>query len=134
MKKKKHIFHCQICHSPCMIYKKGRGHRVLVCPEHGVIATNGMFDFISKGYKKGQEFFRHGKGAGVGKLAGQVAGNIPFIGGSIEESVINAQNEPSSYLSSPSRSTRGASVGGLAPRNKLTMFEKALLLERLEKR
>lgn len=40
MKKKKHQFHCQSCGSPCEIYKKGKGHRVLICPNCGVLATN----------------------------------------------------------------------------------------------
>jgi hypothetical protein len=41
MAKKKHPFHCEKCNSECMIYKKGKGHRVFVCPECGVLATNG---------------------------------------------------------------------------------------------
>lgn len=40
MRKRKRQFHCERCHSPCEIYKKGKNHRVLVCPMHGVIATN----------------------------------------------------------------------------------------------
>jgi hypothetical protein len=40
MAKKKHTFHCGDCGSPCSIYKKGKGHRILVCPKCGVIATN----------------------------------------------------------------------------------------------
>lgn len=39
-KVKKHQFHCEKCSSPCEIYKKGKAHRVLVCPNCGVIATN----------------------------------------------------------------------------------------------
>jgi len=39
-KRKKHQFHCEKCQSPCEIYKKGKKHRVLVCPKCGVIATN----------------------------------------------------------------------------------------------
>ena len=33
-------FHCQKCNSACTIYKKGKKHRVLVCPQCGVLATN----------------------------------------------------------------------------------------------
>lgn len=40
MKSKKRQFHCEKCGNPCEIYKKGRKHRVLVCPKCGVIATN----------------------------------------------------------------------------------------------
>jgi len=37
---KKRQFHCERCASPCEIYKKGKNHRVLVCPRCGVLATN----------------------------------------------------------------------------------------------
>ena len=40
VKKAKHQFHCQYCGDPCEIYKKGKKHRVLVCPQCGVLATN----------------------------------------------------------------------------------------------
>lgn len=40
MKRKSHQFHCQACGSACDIYKKGKAHRVLVCPSCGVLATN----------------------------------------------------------------------------------------------
>ncbi len=40
VKKRKHQFHCQYCGSGCEIYKKGKGHRVLVCPNCGVLASN----------------------------------------------------------------------------------------------
>ncbi len=40
MAKRKHQFHCEKCGSPCEIYRKGKKHRVLVCPGCGVIATN----------------------------------------------------------------------------------------------
>lgn len=39
-KARKHQFHCEKCASPCEIYKKGKNHRVLVCPSCGVLATN----------------------------------------------------------------------------------------------
>lgn len=40
MKRKKGVFHCNMCNSPCEIYKKGKSHRVLVCPKCGILATN----------------------------------------------------------------------------------------------
>jgi hypothetical protein len=40
MMKKKRQLHCGICGSPSEFYKKGRKHRVLICPKHGVIASN----------------------------------------------------------------------------------------------
>lgn len=50
MKKAKHQFHCQSCAAPCDIYKKGKGHRVLVCPNCGVLATNpNVFKKIARG-------------------------------------------------------------------------------------
>jgi len=39
MRKKKQI-HCGECSSPAEWYKKGRSHRVLVCPHCGIIANN----------------------------------------------------------------------------------------------
>ena len=38
--KRKRQFHCEKCGSPCEIYRKGKKHRVLICPECGVLATN----------------------------------------------------------------------------------------------
>ena len=40
MKKRKHQFHCQFCGMPCEIYKRGKSHRVLVCPSCGILANN----------------------------------------------------------------------------------------------
>lgn len=40
MKRRKHQFHCTRCGSGCEIYKKGKGHRVLICPKCGILATN----------------------------------------------------------------------------------------------
>jgi hypothetical protein len=45
---KSHKFHCERCDSECNIYKKGRNHRVLVCPKCGVLATNGALGKILK--------------------------------------------------------------------------------------
>ena len=42
MRKRKHVFYCNECGMPCMMYKKGKSHRVLVCPKCGVLATNGI--------------------------------------------------------------------------------------------
>jgi len=38
--KRKRQFHCERCGAACEIYKKGKKHRVLVCPTCGVLATN----------------------------------------------------------------------------------------------
>ena len=38
--KKKRQFHCNECNSACEMYKKGKKHRVLICPKCGVIASN----------------------------------------------------------------------------------------------
>lgn len=40
MVKKKHIYHCSKCGSPCTIYKKGKTHRLLSCPRCGILASN----------------------------------------------------------------------------------------------
>lgn len=71
MKKKKHQFHCNHCGSPCEIYKKGKGHRVLVCPYCGVLATNPTF---------------------AGKLLRGAVRSIPVVGG-VASSVIEEIQE-----------------------------------------
>lgn len=39
-KKKKKQLHCAQCGSHCEFYKKGKKHRVLVCENCGILATN----------------------------------------------------------------------------------------------
>ncbi len=55
---KKHPFMCENCGSECMIYKKGKSHRVFVCPKCGVLATNGkgLLKKIGKGAIRGVPF------------------------------------------------------------------------------
>jgi len=62
---KKREFHCQQCNSVLTIYRKGKKHRVLVCPEHGVLATNPF------------SFGRAATGAATG---GAVGTAVPVIG------------------------------------------------------
>ena len=38
MKRRK--FHCHICEAPCEVYRKGKTHRILICPNHGILASN----------------------------------------------------------------------------------------------
>lgn len=40
MRRSKHVFHCAKCQNSCQILRKGRGHRVLLCPNCGILATN----------------------------------------------------------------------------------------------
>jgi hypothetical protein len=47
-KKHDHHFYCEHCKAQCMIYRKGKHHRVLVCPHCGVLATNGLGGAIAK--------------------------------------------------------------------------------------
>lgn len=100
--KKKHQFHCQHCNSPCEIYKKGKGHKVLVCPHCGVIATNPI------------SF----KGA-----LGAAASSIPLVGGLVSYGIENVGGKRTPSAQAPITYQK---------ENKLTAFEKALLLERLE--
>lgn len=39
-KRKKRVFHCSKCGNPTETYKKGRKHRVIICPRCGIIASN----------------------------------------------------------------------------------------------
>lgn len=76
MKRKKHQFHCAKCNSALEIYKKGKKHRVLVCPICGILATN---PFSATGAASGALL-----GAELGTIVpgvGNVAGAV--IGGAI---------------------------------------------------
>lgn len=77
-KRKKHSFHCQKCGSECTIYKKGKAHRVLVCPECGVIATNPSV---------------------VGKIIKGVAKSVPFLGTavSVGEELLKKDSKAQSF-------------------------------------
>jgi hypothetical protein len=101
MAKKKH-FHCQKCNSPCEIYKKGKKHRVLVCPQCGVLATNPI---SFKG------------------LASAAASSIPIVGGLASYAVDNIGGKSPKSSNLPTASPI---------HSHLTAFEKALLLEKLE--
>jgi hypothetical protein len=107
MAKKKHQFHCQQCGSACEIYKKGKGHRVMVCPHHGVIATNPTL---------------------AGSLLKGVVSGIPMVGGiasgiigGIQEQHAQKQAQAPSFATTPSGEKR------------LSSFQKALMLEALER-
>jgi len=85
-KRKKRQFHCERCGNPCMIYKKGKAHRVLVCPVHGVIATNpfslgGAASGAGLGATIGSVV--PGIGTGIGAAAGGLIG--AFTGGDGEK-------------------------------------------------
>ncbi len=84
MAKKKHPFHCENCEAECIIYKKGKNHRVLVCPNCGVLATNG------KG-TAGKIIKKIGKGA---------LRSIPFVG-DIGAELLTKETSPSPASKSP---------------------------------
>jgi len=81
MARKKRQFHCQRCGLPCEIYRKGKGHRVLVCPSCGVLATNpiarragGALSGAATGAALGSVV--PGIGTGIGAGAGALIGAI----------------------------------------------------------
>lgn len=78
MARKRQNFHCQKCNSEIQIYKKGKKHRVLVCPKCGILATNPFsFGSATEGAVVGATL-----GSAipiVGTAAGAVAGGL--IGG-----------------------------------------------------
>jgi len=88
MKKNKHAFHCEHCNSECMIYKKGKSHRVLVCPHCGVLATNGKFKDILKTVGGITSIGSGTLGAMLPKKTQQgvtdVLKNVPYLGTAIE--------------------------------------------------
>jgi len=78
MARKKRQFHCEKCSSPCMIYRKGKAHRVLVCPRCGILATN-PFSF-KRALGGGLTGAAAGAPiAGVGAIPGAIGGAL--IGG-----------------------------------------------------
>lgn len=74
---KRKNFHCNNCEAECTIYKKGKGHRVLICPNCGVLATNPSA--VGKVLKK------------VGKGALR---SIPFVG-DIGAELLTKETSPS---------------------------------------
>ena len=106
---KRKSFCCQRCGLPCTIYKKGKGHRVLVCPTCGVLATNPIS--LDKGI--------------VGKVA-RTARTLPFgetVGTGLEELGI-IKPMAGGVLPSPTPSAGG----------RLSQFERALALEAIERK
>lgn len=97
-----------------MIYKKGRGHRVLVCPNHGVLATNGWLGKIGGG------ILGTFAAPGIGTAAGAALGDIAE--GAITGLFSKKTPQTGKTPTAPSTAQHGH----------LTAFEKALLLERME--
>lgn len=106
MPKHKHQFHCQHCGSPCEIFKKGRAHRVLVCPHCGVLATNPTL---------------------AGSILRGAVGSIPVVGGALSGAVGHIQDKKDASRSQPPLTQISTSHGHLSA------FEKALLLDALER-
>ncbi len=103
---KKRQFHCQNCASACEIYKKGKAHRVLVCPSCGVIASNPQV--LGKIAKRGAK-------ALIGEIPGA---SLIMEGVGLAGDIFGKKKQ--------------ARAETPRTQNKLTSFEKALLLERLE--
>jgi len=46
---KKHPFHCGVCNEEVMIYRKGKGHRVMICHNcDRIVAVNGILKPVLK--------------------------------------------------------------------------------------
>ncbi len=46
---KKHPFRCGVCNSEVLIYRKGKGHRVMICHEcDRILAVNGILKPLAK--------------------------------------------------------------------------------------
>jgi len=101
---KKKNFCCSKCGNKCEIYKKGKGHRVLVCQSCGIIATNP-----------------------IPLLAPLLAAAAPAL--------IDKGGEIISGLVSGGGKSKRATAETAGERlHRLTQFEKALLMERAERR
>lgn len=99
MVKGKHVFHCAKDNEPCTIYKKGKGHRVLVCPQCGVIATNPFsFSRLLKGGAGGAAMGAAGGPVGAAIGAGVGAVSSLFGGGESESTPTTPRH---SYRSPP---------------------------------
>jgi len=69
---RKRVWHCNHCGSSCEVYKKGKKHRVIVCPRHGIIAANpGM---LGGAIELASSFIPIPGAAMVGKVAGKMLG------------------------------------------------------------
>ena len=103
--RRKHNFHCQQCGSQCTIYKKGKGHRVLVCPIHGVIATNPTL---------------------AGRLLRGAASAIPVVGGVASEIISGIQEN---------KAVKKGTTAHIPTEHiqHRTAFDKAVMLELLER-
>lgn len=113
MRKQKHQFHCEKCNSGCTIYRKGKKHRVLVCPRCGVLATNpfsagGALTGAATGATLGSVV------PGIGTAAGAAAGGL--IGGFLD----GGQDEKRTT----SRSDRDARVVPRVPSDRYTTQER----------
>lgn len=114
MARNKHHFHCEKCKAECIIYKKGRGHRVLVCPNCGVLATNGLklSGLAGTAYNLAKNF------APYGNIAGTALEALGLVDNSGSPSPSGTSQALGRVPQSPAR---------------LTSFEKALMLEKLER-
>ena len=101
MVRKKHPFHCEKCNAECMIYKKGRAHRVFVCPNCGVLATNGKLNLG-----------RAGSGATLGATIGSV---VPGLGTAVGGAVGGVAGAVSGLFDKGDK----ANVGGASPKQKI---------------
>lgn len=120
--RKRRQFHCQKCGVPCEIYHKGRKHRILICPLCGVLATN---PFSGSKAASGSTF---------GALLGSV---VPGVGTAIGGAAGGLLGGLSGYLDKGQKSVSTIPASAGVPlsrqRPKLSPFEKAFLIEKLER-
>ena len=116
---KKKGFHCHSCGLPCEIFKKGRKHKVLVCPKCGVLATNPI------------SWAKAGEGAALGATLGSV---VPGIGTGIGGAVGGIVGGVSGLFKKGSKRTAPKEVFDAQEHRRLSSFEKAVLLEAAERR
>lgn len=108
---KKRHFHCEKCGSEIAIYRKGKKHRVMVCPGCGILASNP----IPQSIKKGAYY--------VNKAANIGLGALPVIGSIYEESGLRAKLD----ISDEEAIARGIKKGALpSPVQKVSSSERVV--------
>ena len=107
--KRRRQFHCERCGSPCEIYKKGKAHRVLVCPHCGVLATNPI-SRRATGALSGAA-----TGAALGSVVPVIGTGVGAVGGGLIGALANGDEDIPATATTPPCNTAQRHRRNLAP-------------------